>query len=177
MITALATGAIALAVLGWTGYAFPVYCEYRITPRFYGYVYFSEGLARLYWIRASDEITLDPQDSGVRMDVRRVADGAICHRYRHARPWAISPYALPWAKWNPRGVTPTMTMHFFGLRTWTWLPLAPLLAYPAIAVVRDRADRCLRRSRRKRGLCVECGYNLTGLPEPRCPECGTAIKD
>ncbi len=23
--------------------------------------------------------------------------------------------------------------------------------------------------------CVECGYNLTGLTEPRCPECGTAF--
>lgn len=23
------------------------------------------------------------------------------------------------------------------------------------------------------GRCVECGYLLTGLPEPRCPECGT----
>jgi hypothetical protein len=23
------------------------------------------------------------------------------------------------------------------------------------------------------GTCVKCGYNLTGLTEPRCPECGT----
>jgi hypothetical protein len=29
-----------------------------------------------------------------------------------------------------------------------------------------------RRRRRKRNQCIHCGYNLIGLPEPRCPECG-----
>ena len=29
-----------------------------------------------------------------------------------------------------------------------------------------------RRKRKRLGLCVKCGYNLTGLTEPRCPECG-----
>ena len=24
-----------------------------------------------------------------------------------------------------------------------------------------------------RMFCLECGYPLDGLPEPRCPECGT----
>lgn len=26
------------------------------------------------------------------------------------------------------------------------------------------------------GHCTQCGYNLRGLPEPRCPECGTAFE-
>src|SRR5215207_7045524 len=25
------------------------------------------------------------------------------------------------------------------------------------------------------GLCLDCGYALHGLPEPRCPECGRAF--
>ncbi len=31
----------------------------------------------------------------------------------------------------------------------------------------------LRYRRAKPGRCYECGYLLVGLPEPRCPECGT----
>lgn len=32
-----------------------------------------------------------------------------------------------------------------------------------------------RRRRSKRNECLTCGYCLTGLPEPRCPECGVAF--
>ena len=34
-----------------------------------------------------------------------------------------------------------------------------------------------RRKRKKLGLCVKCGYNLTGLTELRCPECGEAFEE
>ena len=44
--------------------------------------------------------------------------------------------------------------------------------YPALAFIRGPLRRWRRR---KRGLCIHCGYNLTGLTEPRCPECGEAI--
>jgi hypothetical protein len=44
---------------------------------------------------------------------------------------------------------------------------------PAIAFVRGP----LRRMRRwRRGLCVSCGYDLTGLQETRCPECGLGFE-
>lgn len=53
-----------------------------------------------------------------------------------------------------------------------WAPAALLLVCPAVALM---SGPIRRRRRRKRGECAKCGYNLTGLPEPRCPECGTAF--
>jgi hypothetical protein len=39
----------------------------------------------------------------------------------------------------------------------------------------------LRRDRHRKPLdpsvCSKCGYPKRGLPEPRCPECGTAFSD
>lgn len=43
----------------------------------------------------------------------------------------------------------------------------------AVAIWGARGVR--RRIRRAEGRCVQCGYLLTGLPEARCPECGTAF--
>ena len=53
-----------------------------------------------------------------------------------------------------------------------WLFAVSFGSYPAIAFIRD-PFRSYRR--RKRGLCVTCGYDLRGSPE-RCPECATEIE-
>lgn len=53
-----------------------------------------------------------------------------------------------------------------------WLLIVLLSAYPMSSFVRGPARKWRRR---KRALCVRCGYNLTGLTEPRCPECRRTI--
>ena len=50
-----------------------------------------------------------------------------------------------------------------------WFATLAFAAYPALAFIRGPLRR---HRRRKRGLCLTCGYDLRGSPE-RCPECGT----
>ncbi len=63
----------------------------------------------------------------------------------------------------------------FRIRVPAWFPPVLFGAWPLLALVRYSVRRYRRRWRRIRGRCVRCGYNLIGLPDPRCPECGTAL--
>jgi len=53
-----------------------------------------------------------------------------------------------------------------------WPILLLLLIYPTLAFVRGPVRR---HRRRKKGLCLHCGYNLTGNTSGACPECGERI--
>ena len=53
-----------------------------------------------------------------------------------------------------------------------WFVPVVLAAYPGFAFVRGPVRRWRRR---KRGLCLTCGYNLEGNVSGVCPECGDAV--
>lgn len=57
------------------------------------------------------------------------------------------------------------------------LALWPLLgAFGLLCVLHHQARRAWRQSRYDgRCYCGHCGYDLRGLPNPRCPECGAGI--
>ncbi len=66
---------------------------------------------------------------------------------------------------------PGQDIAYVSVRVPIWLLLLLCAAYPA-----HRAISVIRfSSRRRRGLCLHCGYDLTGLTEARCPECGTGF--
>ncbi len=57
---------------------------------------------------------------------------------------------------------------------WLTIPLWASAWVGAIAPALALKRRLLRRGRRRRGECMECGYDVRASSE-RCPECGTAI--
>jgi len=67
-----------------------------------------------------------------------------------------------------RTFTTTVTTVVFPI----WVILLLLWVYPAFMFARGPLRR---HRRRRRGLCAQCGYNLTGNTSGICPECGTPI--
>ncbi len=46
---------------------------------------------------------------------------------------------------------------------------------PLYNIRADTSVTTARAGHRRRNECVQCGYSLRGLTEPRCPECGMAF--
>jgi len=60
------------------------------------------------------------------------------------------------------------------MKTRAWIPIAILSAAPFCAMIRGPLRR---RSRHRRGLCISCGYDLTGNISGTCPECGADLPE
>lgn len=74
-------------------------------------------------------------------------------------------------RWNFQGLFKWKArVTFFRLSLWELSLLGAL--YPAFAFWRGPVRRF---NRRRHGLCLACGYNLTGNTSNVCPECGKRI--
>jgi len=71
--------------------------------------------------------------------------------------------------WPPRWTNDPWLLRRF-LRFPLWLPFVALATFPTLAFVRGPFRRW---HRRHGGLCLKCGYDLTGNVSGVCPECGT----
>ena len=87
-------------------------------------------------------------------------------------PWAVVVLGIGYsakAFANPSGVI----SYARSVHLPFWVLGVSFAAYPAFDFVHGPLRRYCRR---KRGRCMRCGYDLTGLTKPRCPECGTEIE-
>lgn len=111
-----------------------------------------------------------------------IHDGLLTLRYDGAEfTGSIPPFAVTRRAPRPHTVDWSLAIldfHYVGKSEWNgsswtcdsslWFLSAAFGLYPALLFL-----RFLRQTRRDRsGFCDKCGYNLTGLTEPRCPECG-----
>ncbi|MCH7808076.1 MAG: hypothetical protein IIB60_02525 [Planctomycetes bacterium] len=84
----------------------------------------------------------------------------VLARKANAGKWFVVDYAS--AKGNPRSVMVS-----------AWLFIALFGIYPFVACSHGPLRRWRRR---KLGLCLKCGYDLTGNVSGVCSECGTSVE-
>jgi hypothetical protein len=109
------------------------------------------------------------RDNLIKSDYRVLKQEGPPFYFSFHRPWSVSKSI------RVNGTFKTMSS-FIVKRTYILCPLWALVIVlpiqPTIAFVRGPYRRYRRR---KKGLCLTCGYNLTGNVSGVCPECGEQI--
>ena len=81
---------------------------------------------------------------------------------------------IQWAEWsmpNLRFGRKPQTVTFKVFFVQLWMPLVLFSILPLAALLASAR----RRTRKRAGMCVQCGYNLTANVSGLCPECGTEV--
>lgn len=80
----------------------------------------------------------------------------------HLPPYGVSP-----RRWELNIATFMIDTAFWTLVVW---PFAAMIRWISSVIGNPRKETTT-------GLCIKCGYDLRGLREQRCPECGTPFAD
>ena len=83
---------------------------------------------------------------------------------------SIWPRYIPKMWWRTKNATQPPS-EWTEIQVWAWMVVAALATYPTIAFIRGPVRRWRRH---RKGLCLKCGYDLTGNESGVCPECGDA---
>jgi len=154
---------------------------YSLSPRHIAIVHFFDTRIRFFWIHSQTPLVqAELVDRGGHIaigvvDPYTVEPGTSFwanYIFIHSRV-KLAQFADPWYGTIPflcRGPLPCGHARYTRLPHWV---VAVLLLLPTM---RFFVSRFRRRWRERHGLCTNCAYDLRGLPEPRCPECGTPVQ-
>ena len=160
---------VATAILTVVSYRRPLCWERQLGPTTWVRVEVSEA-----WISLWHVDTSGPRGPLLLKAFRCIPESRF---HRSWRPpwrsrgfgWRVNTPVLPEDAWGGS---------FRCLHSWVGIPVvaiwAVVVAVPALIFLRGGLRRLRRR---RRGLCVACGYNLRGLTERRCPECGCSFRE
>ncbi len=157
-------------------------------------LHFYDGRTRLFWYRSPDEpIRMEPSDSRAWIRIRSQAVESTQLPFGEVGPPSPPVFNIPirigdrrqlpplGGRWRGE-ITPIIPPpRQFDRQPWrvessfVRLPTWPLVLVLMIPPIRRSIVERRRAGRQRRNECLECGYNLTALVMPRCPECGTAI--
>lgn len=160
-----------------------------LTPRVWAWATLLDGHAMLFVLQSRD-LSEPGQVSGKNIErvTRLTFEELRCYHLNadlalplYPRVWWVLDFAFPGVvlQTNPdtgnacrQSVSlpgKAVHAHHIGFQLWPCFVL--FATYPTIAFIRGPVRRWRRR---RKGLCVKCGYDLTGNVTAVCPECGEA---
>lgn len=177
---------LAVLALGCLSYFVVVDLPFWVTRSDWITLHVYDGRFRVFWIRSyGDPIDVASYHEPVQIRLRPRAEGVERAPSRGGYPvpplrntdipvrigaaWEVDDFGFNHSRqFRLRGGGNHAARIAF-VRLPIWLIAGVLLLIPLRAAI---FGPVLFRRRRRRNHCGYCGYDLTGLPEPRCPECG-----
>lgn len=172
IIVVLTLGAVSVTAMSVMSYSSQIqYEKVWLTDKDHYFLFrCNAGQVKLFWIEMEKGRSLsliDFSDNNDEVPVLKINPNRLLILDR------IVPRYLPRVRWRTQLSVQPFSCRKTQIQIWAWLVVAAFAAYPMLAFAWAR----LRRWRRRRkGLCLKCGYDLTGNETSVCSECGEQVE-